>query len=77
MIFLSLGENTNPQQHEIINIIVVVHKMITKRKNDSSIYTVIIPLIDNVEIVISSIGYIIILKNQHIAFRNFYVHNIE
>ena len=62
MIFLSLGENTNPQQHEIINIIVVVHKMITKRKNDSSIYTVIIPLIDNVEIVISSIGYIIILK---------------
>ena len=43
MIFLSLGENTNPQQHEIINIIVVVHKMITKRKNDSSIYTVIIP----------------------------------
>lgn len=62
MIFLSLGENTNPQQHEIINIIVVVHKMITKRKNDSSIYTVIIPLIDNVEIVISSIGYIIIAR---------------
>ena len=57
MIFLSLGENTNPQQHEIINIIVVVHKMITKRKNDSSIYTVIIPLIDNVEIVISSIYF--------------------
>ena len=64
MIFLSLGENTNPQQQEIINIIVVVHKMITKRKNDSSIYTVIIPLIDNVEIVISSIGYIIILKKS-------------
>lgn len=62
MIFLSLGENTNPQQHEIINIIVVVHKMITKRKNDSSIYTVIIPLIDNVEIVISSIGYIMYLQ---------------
>lgn len=38
--------------------------MITKRKNDSSIYTVIIPLIDNVEIVISSIGYIIILKKS-------------
>ena len=63
MIFFSSDENTN-LQHEIINIIVVVHKMITKRKNDSSIYTVIIPLIDNVEIVISSIGYIIILKKS-------------
>lgn len=76
MIFFSSDENTN-LQHEIINIIVVVHKIITKRKNDSSIYTVIIPLIDNVEIVINSIGYIIILKNQHIAFHNFCVHNIE
>lgn len=63
MIFFSSDENTN-LQHEIINIIVVVHKIITKRKNDSSIYTVIIPLIDNVEIVINSIGYIIILKKS-------------
>lgn len=63
MIFFSSDENTN-LQHEIINIIVVVHKIITKRKNDSSIYTVIIPLIDKYEIVINSIGYIIILKKS-------------
>lgn len=31
MIFFSSDENTN-LQHEIINIIVVVHKIITKRK---------------------------------------------
>ena len=70
MISFSLDENTN-LQHEIINIIVVVHKIIIKRKNDSSIYTVIIPLIDNVEIVINSIGYIIILKKSSYCIPQF------
>ena len=60
IIVFSLDENAN-FQHEIVNIIVVVHEIIIRRKNDSSMYIVNNPLIDNVGIVINIIGCSVML----------------